>query len=260
MKYPELAQVSYTLPAKPGLDSYPKLIPIPNINIPDVTGEHASLKQWQEYNRQKEELKKRKEEKLRIEKAKKEAFSKVLIPEKSESISDLSAAVQKQGPDLSEFESFSDSPKQTSAGKPVDDFKALKEIMGVSDVKISQEVSGLPAPKQFQNFASSSVGSSPQSSPFAYPIKPILSNPTSYGSSPQSLQSNPSPPRFMPSPPKLPTAYPEPQSYGRRTSSPQHGNPPPVPQRYTPEVSSILSMGFTKEQATEALERYCLYN
>lgn len=108
-----------------------KLIPIPFVTIPSLKAEEAAIGQYESFQKQKQEIVNQREEKIRIEQAKKDAFAKVLIPEKTSSSSELSENIAQQKPDLSEFDAILTRVGDDKSDKMKNDFNLLKEVMGV---------------------------------------------------------------------------------------------------------------------------------
>ena len=252
MKYPELAKVSFTLPQPPEKPPLPKLVPVPYLPIPNTVAEEAAINEFRDFEAFKMQLHIAKLEELRIEKARKEAFSKILVPQAA--ASDLSQTIQKR-PDISEFDTIISSSNDLNTTN--NDFHLLKEIMGgVESVKIapSQNTNTLPPPKDMKRLGSmqSSLASSPQSFSGAWQRNQAAGGPPSISSSPQSSIIS------LGSPPKQ--------------QSPQRGmeTPPPVVRNISPALKqklytgrgsnekfeSLVQMGFKASTVTKALDTF----
>jgi hypothetical protein len=191
MKYPELHQIHWNLPQLPAVNQSLKLIPIPTIQNLDFSlgnsssqiylqAEHAAIQNKKEYDKANEDLIQYLAGKRAQERRKQEAFSKVLVPEKTASLSDLSLKIAEKQIDVSEFEELAKSASETPTSS---DFKLLKEIIGLKDMELGQ-ASGviqsgmLPAPIPFnRGLEPNSLGSSPQSFAQASPPKQSPSQP-----------------------------------------------------------------------------------
>ena len=97
--------------------------------------ETLTLQNYQEYVKSINDMQDYLMAKRSREKTKKDAFSKVLVPEKVDSVSDLSQKMQANTIDLSEFDSINTaqapSSSGTTGGGGAADIKLLKEIMGL---------------------------------------------------------------------------------------------------------------------------------
>jgi hypothetical protein len=254
MKYPELANVTFNLPQLPERPQLPKLVPIPSLPIPNTAAEEAALKELKDFQAFKTQLYMTRLEKIRIEKAKKDAFSKILVPQAA--ASDLSKTIQKR-PDLTEFDTIGSSKNDVNTIN--NDFNILKEIMGgVENVKVTPKPynpNALPPPTDMKNLGSIlSIGSSLQSfnGSWQRPQQQV-GNPSSMSTSPQSSV----------------------LSFGSpsKHQSPQRGLdvPPPVVRNISPALKqklypgregsnekfeSLTQMGFKPETVTKALEMF----
>lgn len=154
-KYPELSKINYSLPSFTPV-VVPKFVPIPSIGNPDLGVEGMALNYSKEYEKSQKDMQDYLDAKRDRERRKQEAFSKKLVPEKSDGMTtSVTTNLKTQGAlDLSEFDSINNDNISISPSKV--DFKLLKEIMGVKDIDLSTQ---LPQPIPARSIATSQSSS-----------------------------------------------------------------------------------------------------